>query len=651
MNSSRNLENLGSRFREIDFSTIAVWLLGFGTVLYLSVQGGGYDLVVRNQVGIAIWWIAVIGVLVGALPFRKPNRLVLVAFGLLAGFVLWTGFSLFWTESHERTAIELSRVLVYLGIFGLAILIRGTRGTRQMIAAVGTAIAVVGLVALLSRLQPGLFPGAQPPATFILEARSRLSYPIDYWNGLAELLAVGLPLILYLAVSARSFFVRVLAGGVLPALVLTIYFTFSRTGSGAAVAGLLIYFAFTSDRIKSIPALATTAAGGAALIIASSSRGALEDGLTGPLAQSQGDDLMLITIAVCVAAAIIHGGLSWLLTERARPRWLSPTRRQSQVLVAGGLVVVLFAAIAVGGPSRVADGVRDFKSTAAPGDESSRLTSSSGNGRYQYWKSAGEQFNTAPVGGTGAGTFEFWWSRNGTLPGFIRDTHSLYFQTLGELGGVGLLLLLGFLGVVLIGGVYRTVRSSIERRGQLAAALAGCVAFCLGAGFDWSWQLAAIPVAFLLLAAVLLNGEEALNGEEVESGAGLRWYGRVAVAVLGLVALVAIAIPLASTTKVRESQSQAREGDLPAALTSARTAINIQPGAATPYLQEALVLELQGNLDAAADAARTSTEKESTNWRPWIVLSRIEAERGRVEASIRAFQEAQRLNPRASIFQ
>ena len=644
--SSRS-EDLGARLRGIDLSVVAAWLLGFGVVFYLAMEGGGYDILVRNQVGIAIWWIAVVGVLVGALPIRRPNRLVLVAFGLLAGFVLWTALSLFWTESQERSASELSRVLIYLGVFGLAILIRGTRGTRHMVAAVGTAIALIGLIALTSRLQPNLIPGAGPPAEFIVGALSRLSYPINYWNGLAELLAVGLPLVLYVAISSRSIFTRVIAAGVLPALILTIYFTFSRSGTGAAIAGVLIFLAFTSDRVKAFPALVITGIGGAVLILSASTMEALGDGLTGPVAQSQGDDLMLQILAVCVIAAALHGGINWVLTERRRPRWLSPTRRESQILVGGGLIAVLLVFVAIGGPGQLSDGVKDFKSTTAPGDESSRLSSSSGNGRYQYWSSAVDQLESEPIGGTGSGTFEYWWARNGDIPGFIRDTHSLYFQTAGELGVVGILLLLGFVGIVLGGGAYRTIHTPKERRGQIAAALAGCAAFCLAAGFDWTWQLAAIPVAFLLLAAVLLNGENS----DHEPDSGLRWYGRVAVALLGLVALVAIAIPLASTTEVRKSQDEADSGNLSAALASARTAIDIQPGAATPYLQEALVLELQGDLARAAVAAQTATDKEPTNWRTWIVLSRIEAQRGRVDVSTDTYLEAKRLNPRASIFQ
>ena len=36
----------------------------------------------------------------------------------------------------------------------------------------------------------------------------------------------------------------------------------------------------------------------------------------------------------------------------------------------------------------------------------------------------------------------------------------------------------------------------------------------------------------------------------------------------------------------------------------------------------------QGNLPAATAAARAATQREPTNWRTWLVLSRVEAERG-----------------------
>jgi tetratricopeptide (TPR) repeat protein len=92
------------------------------------------------------------------------------------------------------------------------------------------------------------------------------------------------------------------------------------------------------------------------------------------------------------------------------------------------------------------------------------------------------------------------------------------------------------------------------------------------------------------------------------------------------------------------------EGKLDSALSEARSAADAQPYAASPHLQEALVLERQGKFDQAAAAARDATTKESTNWRTFFVLSRIEAERGDAKASLDAYRRAQQLNPRSGVF-
>ena len=36
--------------------------------VYLGLSGGGYDIVVRSEVGLIVWWFVLLGVLVGVLP-------------------------------------------------------------------------------------------------------------------------------------------------------------------------------------------------------------------------------------------------------------------------------------------------------------------------------------------------------------------------------------------------------------------------------------------------------------------------------------------------------------------------------------------------------------------------------------------------------
>ena len=120
---------------------------------------------------------------------------------------------------------------------------------------------------------------------------------------------------------------------------------------------------------------------------------------------------------------------------------------------------------------------------------------------------------------------------------------------------------------------------------------------------------------------------------------------------MSLAAIVAIAIPLASTSLLRQSEAEARAGDLEAALSDAQSAQNVEPGATSPRLQRALVLETLADLDAAALAAREATDREPTNWRTWLVLSRIEAQLGRAAPAVAHYRQARSLNPLSPLFE
>src|SRR5689334_10664229 len=112
---------LATRF---DGAALGAWTLAFALVAYLALRGGGYDTVVRSEVGVAIWWIVLLGAAAGVLP-AGIRREGLVTIGLLAGFAVWTGLATTWSESAERTVVELGRVTAYLGVLVLAIALQG----------------------------------------------------------------------------------------------------------------------------------------------------------------------------------------------------------------------------------------------------------------------------------------------------------------------------------------------------------------------------------------------------------------------------------------------------------------------------------------------------------------------------------------------
>ncbi len=628
------------------WSFVWPWLLGFVLVAYLGLNGGGFDALVGNQVGIAVWWVLLFAVAVGALPRRRPGTLALCALGLLAAFALWTALSLRWTESTEKTATDLASVATLLGVFGLAILSRGRDTAGQMVTALGAAIAIVAFVGLASRFHPSWFPDAAQTGQFLDTGKERLSYPLGYWNGLAALIGIGLPLVFQIAGNAREVWVRALAGGALPAMLLALFFTLSRGGISASLIALAIFLALTRDRLAQLPTFLIAGAGGGFLVVLLLDRDELREGLTTSVATSQGNEMLWVTIVVCVVAGLAQLGIARLLGPREHAKPLIP-RRQSLVAVGVATVTILVALAAVDAPGRLSNAWDEFR---APSGESehgtSRLTSVGGENRYQLWSAASREFESEPLTGTGSGTFQLWWTRDGDVGEPIVDTHSLYMQTLGELGIVGLLVLVAFIATSLLGGAARVLRSAGSRRPQLAAALGGSTVLWSTSIFDWGWKIPVIPIATLLLIAILLTAGD--DGDE--EPAPLHPALRGAVAVVALVAVVAIAIPFASTSLVRQSQADARDGDVSAALDDARSAQNVQPGAATPRIQQALLFESQGEYVLAAEAARAATEREPTNWKTWLLLSRIEAQRGQPDAALRDYRTARSLAPLVTIF-
>lgn len=631
----------------IGWDAVVTWVLCFGLVAYLGIDGGGYDPLTHDQVGIAVWWVLLVGVLVGALPRIGPTRLALVALGLLAAFVAWTALSLIWTESAEGTSAELARMLTYLGIFSLVLFVRAPRESQRLVSAVAAAIVLITLLALLSRLHPAWFPSADQTARFLADSRERLSYPLNYWNALGALIAIGLPLVLQISAAAKTVLVRALAAAAIPAMALAIFFTLSRGGIAAAAVAVAVFIALSDDRVPKLTTLALTGIGGGILIALAAQRDDLRHGLTTSTAHHQGNELLLIGLIVCACVALIHAGVSAMLISGRRPRWTVPNRTQSLVALGALALVVVVGAVAVHAPHRASNALDEFKGGSNAGTGTARLNSFAGESRYALWKSAIAENGTAPLIGTGSGTFEFWWDRDAAGTEAVHDAHSFYLQTLGELGIVGLAILLGFVAAILGFGTREVVRSAAGQRSQLAAALAGCAAFFLSAAVDWTWQVPVIPVAALLLGSTLVMARRPSAGGEAFYR---RLSPRILLALGGLVAIVAIAVPLASTSLVRSSEAEVRSEDLNSALADARSAQNVQPDAATPRLQQALVLELQGNLPAAAEAAGGATERESTNWRTWLVLSRIEAERGNADAALAAYRKARSLNPLSPLF-
>jgi O-Antigen ligase len=643
----------------LDPAGFAAWLVPAVAIVYLALNNGGYGVVERSEIGIAVWWLLLVGTLVGALPIAGGTNAGRALLIVLAAFAAWTALSMTWTESEERTAIELARMLTYLGVFAVALAVQREGRWRHLLNGVTTGVAVVCAIAVLSRLEPTWFPEVVSGRFVVgIQIESRLAYPLNYASGLGAFAGIAAPLCLAATSSARTTIGQGLAAAALPVVALTMWLTASGLSVGLLAVTLAIFFVLTPDRLPKLVTLLIAAGGSTLLFLAVEQRDALDRGLDTAAAQREGGELELLILLVCAGVAFAHVGVGLAARNAKRPSWLRISR---PALTGAAIAIVLVAApaaVAAGLPAEISDRWEEFKGEdedegggGARESRGNQLLNLSGSGRYQFWEAAVDANETEPLTGIGPGTFEFWWSRNGSYSGVIRDAHSLYLETLGELGIIGFVLIVGFSLAALIIGAVRCWRAPPDLRLGLAAAVAGCAAFIGGAIVDWTWEIGVFGLVFMVLAAIAVAGG---LPAPVRRGSAeppwQRWAGRAAVAVVSLVAIFSIVRPLAGSRAITDSQQDVASGDLPAALAKADDATAIEPYAATSYLQKALVLERLGRLEPAANAARRATRKESTNWRTWLVLSRLEAEAGNAQAAVDAYLEGRRLNPRSGIF-
>jgi O-antigen ligase len=638
----------------LDLGALGIWALTGGLVLYLAIDGGGYGVVVHSQVGILVWWIVLVGAAWGLLPATRLSRAGWSALGLFGGFVAWTALGVTWSISSERSLTDLSLLVGYLGVLVLALSLHRdrSRALRHTIAALGGAIVIVALLAVASRLDPGLFPASAQTSSFLPGTSRRLGWPLNYWNALAALMAFGLPLLLVLATSARTFYGQAAAAASVPIVVLCGYLTFSRGGALAGAAAVAVFISFAPERLPKLATILLTAGASAALIAGASHRAAIEHGLLSAAARHQGATFVLPIVLICVGTGLAQVGIGLAARHGTPPQVLAIPPRRARWLLAGALVAALIAALAAGAPAKLSHAWNEFKRPTAAGLSQAsiaRFSTLSSNGRYELWKGAVQATNGHVPAGSGPGTFQLLWlPRAPRSVGYVENAHSLYLETLAELGVIGLVLLVGFFAVVLWSAIALVLRSRDEPRARAAAAAAALVAFVVSAGFDWVWQVPVLPVAFLLLSAAVLA--PVVRRSDVETRRGALLAQRVGAIALALACLVAIAVPLATANAVAASRSAASRGDSLLALRDAQSALGVEPGAASAQVQLALIEELRHDIPAALSAARSAAHDEPSNWSTWLIISRLDAEAGNPRASIKALLRARSLNPNSPLF-
>ncbi len=550
---------------------------GAALVLVYALRGGAYDIVVRQEHGLIVWWVLAVGIALGLLPRARPPRAVLLLLAALAAYAAWTALSLTWTESSERTSAELARVLDYLGVVALIASVLDRRTWRAAAMGLGFGALVVCALAVASRLYPSAFPPDQAAGVF---STDRLDYPFGYWNAVGAWGAMSAAIGLIWSAHDGSRGRRAIALALVPVAILTTYLTYSRAGVGAIALALIVALAFSRNRLTTfLHALVAGAAAGFAVLAV---RGAPQ------IAHASGTNGRSGVLAALIFGGAACGMVALLTSVTGLDRRSLPRAAARRV---GAVAALALAVVAVGfGPSLAEHAWNSFKNTgttpAATTNPTARLSNLSGT-RYNLWRVAIDGFKAHPITGTGAGTYEFWWNRNQRDAEFVLNAHSLWLENMEELGLPGLLLVLAVAGTTLwVAIVARRRARRAASAGITAAALAALTVYLLSASVDWMWQSTAVTV--LAIAAVAVVGSRLGEGK-----LQLRWLPRAAIA-LAAVGATAIQLPgLLSTTAIRRSQSAERAGNARAALAWANQALSAEPWSASAYDQRALVLESQ----------------------------------------------------------
>lgn len=603
------------------------------TVFLAFNSGGMFELTTAFA---AMLVLAVSGLAVAAA--RRPLA-GLSGFGagaliLLALFAALTLLSARWSGAEGRALIGFDRVVLYLAVFGLfACVPRSGERFRGLLRGLLAAIAVVALAGLISHLLPELWP------TSTGLVADRLSFPITYWNTFGLLVGTGCVLAVHHTCDTREpAAIRVLAAALLPLLAATLLLTFSRGAIAVTVAGVAVYLLVA----RPVGVLGGIGAAAPAVALALTQTYAAEQIHEGlpltPGAIAEGEHLALV-LALCAAgaAALRVVGMAVDAWVAQLPLSSSAWRRGTRIAAVAAGTLALAAFVAADGPGTLQgqfDRFVDNTHESAPTGQRERLLEIGNDGRRPLWEVADEGFREEPLRGSGAGTFQLEWERRRPRDGPPRlYAYSLYFETLAELGLVGIALLVGALLTILV-GIALNARG--PDRPAYAAALAVVLCWVLHAGVDIDWQTPALGVPVFALAGLALGrSRERLKYDASRRGPAARLVrltsggARPALVLACLAPAVVPALMTVAHARLHDSVEALAADACGRARAEAHASIDAIDAGPRPYEVLAMCSARAGEAAASVESARAAVARDPDSWEPHYALALAQGAAGR----------------------
>jgi hypothetical protein len=553
-----------------------------------------------------------------------------VAVGALAALIGWVVLSGTWSHAGWRGLLDASRDLAYLGTLAAFVLLGRTEGrARTLLLGLAGGALIVTIVALGAWLMPDRI---HPPSA----ERLRLSAPTGYWNATGLIAALGAVWCLALSAADPSRAVRVIAAAGAPLAAATIYFTASRGAAGAAILGVLVLLAAGPARRIAV-ALVPAAAGVALALLAAHGAGGLDRPVPGAPALADGRHAALLVGAAVLVAAGLRAAL--LRTDRRVATWRPAARTVTGVRLGVAAVVAVLAvgALAGGGAAKLADRARDVTATGNVASDlppAQRFREVSSNGRTDLWHVAlRDGFRAQPLHGTGAGSFGRLWAQEGTTHFAAVDAHSLYVETLGELGLVGAVLLAALI-LTLLGALLRRTRDAGVASAAWAGLAGGAVAWAAHAGTDFDWELTALTLPLMAAGGLALAAPAGRDGPAPAAAgrAPARRLPRAVCVAMAAGAAALIVLPVLahrSQTGVDAALNAVRAGDCPTAEREAERARAALPSRPEPDEVLAWCAARRQDGPAALAASAAAVAHDPGDWRLRLSDAIVHARAGR----------------------
>jgi hypothetical protein len=599
----------------------ALILLAPAALLYLAFNAGGYFPSAPGFVAIVLAQALVLRTTMAERPFEGFSRALAIPLAALTLYAAWQLASTLWSHATARALDNYDRTLLYVLALTLFGAIRYTRTRASwLIRALTAGLVAVCLAGLISRVLPHTWPTT---AAFFA---NRLNYPLTYWN--AEGMVAAMALILGFHLTAdpdEHWAVRVGAAALLPAVGATLLLTFSRGSLGIAAIGLVGYCLLT--RLHTLPTalLAAVPATAVAMRSAWDATALATNTPTSVQAVSQGHHVAVVVAVCMVLAAVVRGALVPLdrAIARSGPVRRPPPRNVRLGIGAGTAAVVLILALALGAAGEARREYDKFvKGTkeARMSQTRERLTDPANNGRLPLWQAAVDIFDAHPLRGTGTGTYQQLYPQYRTESTYVSDTHSLYLQSLAELGVVG-----GGLIALVVGGVLVGLATRIRGpdRALYAALFALTLAWAVHQAIDWDWQMPAVTLPVFMLAGLALARPR-------DAGVGLRGLpaSRTLVALGWLVLAIAPLLVSTSYARLQSSGRALRAGDCRTAKQRALSSLSLSAERPQAYAIVGVCDLQQGFAPAAVAAMGKATEYERQSWENWYWLAVARAAAG-----------------------